>query len=402
MKVLMFGWEFPPIVSGGLGVACHGIVQGLLDEGIDVKLILPFLHKNMPLQEKRLQYINALEQTAHSGNINIELVDALLHPYLTPSQYNACKAQVGFSLYGQDLWAEVERYAKQASFIAQNTDHDIIHVHDWLTVKAGIAAKKISGKPLVFHVHALEQDRSPQHPNAATCAIERQGLEAADLIIAVSEYTKKKIIDAYHIAPEKIVVVYNGHLPVKPLAKDNIERNHDKFIVLFLGRITEQKGSYYFIEAANKILKSRQDIEFIIAGEGDQLPYAIKTCARLGISAHVHFTGFLNRAEVNKFYQLSDVYVMPSVSEPFGIVCLEAIAHGIPVVISKQSGVSEVLTHSLKADYWDTDQLASKILALLDYPSLQKEMLVHAKRELSELTWAAAAKEIIHHFTTLL
>jgi glycogen(starch) synthase len=394
----MFGWEFPPIVSGGLGVACHGIVQGLLDEGIDIKLILPFSHKNMPLQEKTLQYVNALEQTTQSGKINTEFVDALLQPYLTTSQYNTCKAQLSFSLYGHDLWAEVDRYAKNASLIAKNTDHDIIHAHDWLTVKAGIAAKKISGKPLFFHVHALEQDRNPQNPNTATCAIERQGLEEADVIIAVSQYTKNKIIDAHHIAASKIVVVYNGHLPIKPAVKYSTKRNHNKFSVLFLGRITEQKGSYYFIEAANKILKSRQDIEFIIAGEGDQLPFAISRCARLGISSHMHFTGFLNRDDVNKFFELSDVFVMPSVSEPVGIVCLEAIAHGTPVVISKQSGVSEVITHSLKADYWDTDQLASKILALLDYPSLQKEMLVHAKRELEKLTWAAAAKEIIHHY----
>lgn len=402
MKVLMFGWEFPPLVSGGLGIACHGIVQSLLDMQVDMMLVLPILHKNMSIQEKRLQYVQALRQDDLSGNIQIELIDALLQPYLTAENYATYKKKSSSMLYGDDLWSEVQRYARQAAIIAKDYSHDVIHAHEWLTALAGIEAKKISGKPFIFHVHALESDRNSQHPNLATQAIEKLALESADLIMAVSDYTKNRIIQEYHIPAEKIVVVYNGHSGRVDTSFNFPKNPNERYIVLFLGRITEQKGPHYFIKAAEKILSVRQDIDFIIAGEGDQLPYAIETCARLGISSHIHFTGFLDRNDVSKFYQLSDVYVMPSTSEPFGIVCLEAIAHDVPVVISKQSGVSEVLTHSCKVDYWDTDQLAEKIMALLDYPAIKKEMLPHAKRELSTLTWDAAASKILSCYHQLL
>lgn len=405
----MFGWEFPPVVSGGLGVACHGIVQGLLDQHVEVTLVLPFLHPDSHtsthLQEKRLQYRQALKHDGKSGAIHIKLINALLQPYWVPEHYVLHKRKTNLSLYGDDLWSEVHRYAHEAAAIARTAPHDLIHAHDWLTILAGIEAKKISGKPLIFHVHALEQDRCQHAPNKATQAIEQRGLQEADLIIAVSQYTKKRIIHEYDISPEKIAVVYNGHpsttaensVPLSP--NNSLSKNK---IILFLGRMTEQKGPHYFIKAAEKILSYRQDVDFIMAGEGDQLSYAIDTCARLGISSHVHFTGFLERKEIDKLYQLSDVYVMPSVSEPFGIVCLEAIAHGIPVVISKQSGVSEVLTNSLKVDYWDIDQLAEKIMALLDYPALKKEMLPHATRELSGLTWDVAAKEILSYYERII
>ncbi len=395
MKVLMFGWEFPPIVSGGLGVACHGIVQGLMNEFIDVALVLPFSYKNMPLQAKRLQYIETLRHENGCGKIHIELIDALLQPYLSPEYYRYQKKNMNGSLYGNNLWAEVQRYAHEAANVAFSVSHDIIHVHDWLTVLAGIEARKISKKPLIFHVHALEIDRCSQDPNPATQAIEKLGLQSADLIIAVSKYTKNRIIQEYNIPPEKIEVVYNGHLGLPKKRLDLPKKTNGRSVVLFLGRMTEQKGPYYFIKAAEKILSIRNNVDFIMAGDGDQLPYIINECARLGLSSHMHFTGFLERSDVDKFYQSSDIYVMPSVSEPFGIVCLEAIAHGLPVVISRQSGVSEVLTHSLKADYWDIDQISEKIMALLDYPALKKEMLQHAKRELSALTWQATAQKIV-------
>jgi len=391
----MFGWEFPPVVSGGLGVACHAIVQGLLDEGVDIALVLPFSCENRSAQDRRLQYIHALDQGEGRGKLHIELIEGVLQPYSTPDLYDRYKKKTGMFLYGDNLWSEVQRYAHQAAAIANTVPHDCIHAHDWLTILAGIEAKKISGKPLIFHVHALEEDRNWQYANSAIQAIEELGLQTADVIIAVSEYTKTRIIQTHHISPEKIAVVYNGHAgdasksPALPLQKN------ERFMVLFLGRITEQKGPYYFIKAAEKILALRKDIGFIMAGDGDQLPFIIDTCARLGISSHVSFTGFLDRNDVNKLYQLSDVYVMPSVSEPFGLVCLEAIAHGVPVIISKQSGVSEVLTHALTVDYWDVDQLAEKIIALIDYPALKKAMLPHARRELSELTWTKAAQKII-------
>lgn len=395
MKVLMFGWEFPPKISGGLGVACHGIVQSLLAQQIDITLVLPFSQDNMTLQEAHLQYLQALDQPTYYGEIKIELVNALLRPYFNAQQYASHKKNTKARLYGEDLLTEIKRYAEQAALIARKATYDVIHVHDWLTVLAGISAKKISGKPLVFHIHALEQDRSPNQQDNNACAIEKRGLEEADIVIAVSYYTKKRIIQEYQIPAEKIQVVYNGHPGAVLYDINDYSLPKENYKILFLGRVTEQKGPYYFIKAAEKILSLRRDIEFIIAGEGDQLPYVIETCARLGLASHVHFTGFLDQDEVRSFYQISDVYVMPSVSEPFGIVCLEAIANNLPVILSKQSGVAEVLTHALKVDFWDIDQLAENIMALVDYPALQKEMLPHAKRQLSALTWDVAAQKII-------
>lgn len=390
----MFGWEFPPVISGGLGVASHGIVQALLNQQINILLVLPYLHQNISKEEKSIDYIEALNYGETTGKIQIELIDTLLQPYLI--QKNGIK-----QTYGYNLWSEVRQYADHAMRIIHDHSYDIIHAHEWLTILAGIEAKKNSNKTLIFHVHALEHDRNPLYPNMEIQAIEKLGLETADLIIAVSDYTKNNIIEHYHIPAEKIVVVHNGYSEnIKPLSNilPTIKR---QFTVLFLGRVTEQKGAYYFVKAAEKILLLRKDIDFIIAGDGDQLPYIIEEAARLGISSHVHFTGFLDRVDVKKIYQLSDIYVMPSTSEPFGIVCLEAIAQGVPVIISKQSGVSEVLTHSLKIDYWDTDQLAEKIMALLDYPALKQEMLLNAQQELLHLTWEAAAQKITNHYQEL-
>ncbi len=389
----MFGWEFPPMVSGGLGIACHGIVQSLLNQNVDIVLALPFAGKKLS-KKNNLQYVKTLDHSHAIKKIQIELINTLLQPYITNEDYINKRKGHSHAIYGADLWLEVKRYTYQAEKIAAMHSYDVIHAHEWLTVLAGIEAKKKSNKPLIFHVHALESDRNAHHPNPEIQAIEKIGLESADLVIAVSLYTKNRIIQDYHIPAKKIIVIHNGHSEKKSRCKIPSLSANQRFVVLFLGRMTEQKGPHYFIEAARKILSIRQDIEFVMAGEGDQLAYAIETCARIGISSHVHFTGFLDRDEVKKFYESSHVYVMPSVSEPFGIVCLEAIAYGVPVVISKQSGVSEVLTHSLKTDYWDINQLAENIMALLDYPAIRKEMLPHAKRELSTLTWDAAAAKI--------
>lgn len=402
MKVLMFGWEFPPQVSGGLGVACYGIVHSLLAFDIEIHLVLPICNPEALRDEKKIHYISALTTGHQQARVSLDMIDSLLQPYLNPQEYLEHNLLSSAALYGKDLWQEIQRYAQKAGEIAQKNDHDIIHAHEWLTILAGIEAKKMSGKPLIFHVHALESDRNPRHPNAEIQAIETLGVQQADCIMAVSQYTKNKLIQEYGAVAEKIKVIYNGHRCQDRISAyvtpSQAQRRH---AVLFLGRITEQKGPYYFVQAAQKILSQRQDVEFIIAGEGDQLPWIIETCAQLGISAHVHFTGFLNRDEVTQFYEISDVYVMPSVSEPFGIVSLEAVAHGVPLIISKQSGVAEVLTHALTIDYWASDELAEKIMALLDYPALRAEMLPHAQRELAQLTWDAAAIEISKHYQAL-
>lgn len=402
MNILMYGWEFPPHISGGLGVACYGIVQSLLDLQINCTLILPHMGNDIAHTDPRL---NIVQTKSDTGQLAIKSINTLLRPYQTSSSYQSLYKQTNQptqkKIYGEDLWAEIHRYADQASKIATTQAHDIIHAHDWLTIMAGIQAKAISNKPLIFHVHALEVDRSGQDRCQAVFDIEKLGMEQADVVIAVSQFTKNIIIEHYHIPEEKIAVVHNGVFkPIKKLLAE-IPEFKPRTIVLFLGRITHQKGPYYFIEAAQKILAERQDIEFIIAGEGDQLPDMIEKVAAAGISNHVHFTGFLDPEAVQALYHLSDIYVMPSVSEPFGIACLEALSHQLPVIISKQSGVSEVLNHSLKVDYWDVHALAAKIIALVDFPALRQEMLQHNQKELGQLSWARAGEKIVDVYARL-
>ncbi len=369
MKVLMYSWEFPPNISGGLGIACEGIVRGLIDQEVEVDLVLP---------QSSVSDI--------SVKVNgIYYVESSLRPY---------------GPHRASLLAQVLDYAKKAGVAAAQSHHDIIHAHDWLTVLAGIEAKRISHKPLVFHIHALESDRGGDNVNADIVAIEGYGLKEADRVIAVSQYTKDRIVRDYQIAPEKITVVHNG-LSKKQIEETVISQQSTKNMVLFLGRVTYQKGLVYFIKAADKILSKRKDIEFIIAGDGDELGSMIEYSASLGISSHVHFTGFLDRESVEKAYSLSKVYVMPSVSEPFGISCLEALAHHLPVIMSKQSGVSEVVNHAIKIDFWDTDEMAAKMMALIDYPALQLELRKNSLQELSYLSWDASVHKIVNLYNQI-
>lgn len=389
MKVLMFAWEFPPLISGGLGVACHGIVQALLDKQVSVRLVLPCVEKEMSKLEYNDQH--PLLKTYFENQLKVYPLLSDLNPYFISTSEKKNKG-LG-SLYNENLKDNVWQYAQEASQFADG-DYDCIHAHEWLTVLAGVEAKKKSHKPLIFHVHALENDRNPIAPNPDIEWIEKLGLEQADLVIAVSQYTKNKIMNQYHIQDEKIIVVHNGYSPIDLPKLEPSFLHKNRFTILFLGRITEQKGLYYFIQAAKLICDKRKDVDFIVAGVGDQLPYMIELSASLGLSSHLHFVGFVEPNEVHKFYQISDVYVMPSVSEPFGIVCLEAIANGVPIVLSKQSGASEVITHSFKVDYWDVMFMAEKIMALLDYPLIKEEMLKCAKEELSRVTWDVAADKI--------
>lgn len=414
MKILMYGWEFPPHISGGLGVACYGIVHGLVTNNTKVTLVLPRGKWDSASNDVNPFILNSCTLNAFSAaslvlnDLDIRFVDSLLKPYMSAKSYQQEKQRASFYAgiefgenyphlehhYGDDLIAEVIRYAASAGVIAKSVDHDIIHVHDWLTVLAGVEAKKVSHKPLVFHVHALETDRSGDSLNKAIYKIEKYGLEKADKIIAVSQYTKNCIVKNYHIAANKIAVVHNGLFKseLAGVANDEFLKSNT---VLFLGRVTYQKGPFYFIEAAHKILSKRKDIQFVIAGEGDLLYSMIDRVAALRIGQHVHFTGFLERDLVKKIYMLSKVYVMPSVSEPFGISCLEALSHKVPVIISKQSGVAEVLQHAIKVDFWDTNKLAEKIMGLVDYQILGRELLKNSAQELANLSWDNAASAII-------
>ncbi len=404
MRVLMYGWEFPPHISGGLGVACYGITQGLMADHIRILLVLP--HSNEAYLESNeidlfdpSKIVAELADEVQSGAISINYIKSNLRPYVNEETYqrsaltcDSLATQSASACYGADLISEVSRYAVEAGKLAETLEHDIIHAHDWLTILAGVEAKRISHKPLIFHVHATEFDRSGDHINHRIFEIEQYGMMQADRILAVSEYTKHEIVEKYGISPDKISVVYNGLFKINT---SNVPpRKSALKTVLFLGRITHQKGLSYFIEAANKILSKRKDVQFVVVGEGDLLKSSIERVAALQIGSHVHFTGFLDEESVQKMYQLSDVYVMPSVSEPFGISCLEALAQGVPTVLSRRSGASEVLNHVITVDFWDINEIASAIVALIDYPLLREEMLKNSKVELDKLSWRATARAI--------
>ncbi len=405
----MYGWEFPPNFTGGLGIACYGIVHGLLANAVEIALVLPKYPEQADYHVDCFSFNGALEfLSIDRSSFSITNIHSLLRPYIDQQQYEAqlaltlATARQNLENYGYDLVAEVKRYAAIAGKQAALVNHDVIHAHDWLTILAGITARHISGKPLIFHIHALETDRSGEHLNQDIYNIERYGLHAADHVIAVSQYTKNNIVERYSVSPEKITVVHNGlfrHQPIAPLRYALPQ--HDLKMVLFLGRLTYQKGAFYFIEAAKQILAQRRDIQFVIAGEGDLLSSAIEQVATLKLGTHIHFTHFLDRDAVSRIYDLSDVYVMPSVSEPFGIACLEALEHHVPVIISKQSGVAEVLDNMMTVDFWDTQVLAKQIMALIDQPELRAALLNNIDEKLDQLTWVRLTKKIVGVYHSL-
>jgi glycosyltransferase involved in cell wall biosynthesis len=278
-----------------------------------------------------------------------------------------------------------------ATELAKDESFDLVHAHDWMTYPAGIAVARMSGKPLVVHVHSTEFDRSGEHVNQMIYDIERAGMERADRIVAVSYFTRNIIISRYGINGDKVEVAYNGVERLGSWTSGDTEITRDEKIVLFLGRITMQKGPEYFLQAAKKVLEIMDNVKFVMAGSGDLMPQSIEMAASLGIGHKVLFTGFLRGEDVQKIYKLADLYVMPSVSEPFGIAPLEALDHDVPVIISKQSGVSEVLKHALKVDFWDVNEMANKIIAVLKYPPLQMTLRNHGYFEVRRLRWKDTA-----------
>ena len=417
MKVLMFGWEFPPHISGGLGTACYGLSQGLLNQDVEVIFVIPRMFGDEPM--KGIQLLNASDVVIDvNKNTYRELwekltiigVHSILRPYLSPEEFtrlssfekfqsdefndSVFKAKYQFSgKYGIDLFKEVARYAVVAAKIASTYEFDVIHSHDWLAFPAGIAAREVSGKPFIAHIHATEFDRSGENINQQVYDLEREGMHAADKVIAVSNLTRSIIIDRYGIPPEKVLTVYNGVMPLQSQSEGERKQFKEK-LVTFLGRITFQKGPDYFVEAASKVLQKDKNVRFAMAGTGDMMNKMIKRVAQLRIASKFHFTGFLNPAEVDKIFALSDVYVMPSVSEPFGISPLEAMRSNVPVIISRQSGVAEVLHHAIKVDFWDIDAIADSIYALLHYEALPRMFIKYGKSEVENLKWDDAAKKV--------
>ena len=419
MRVLMFGWEFPPHISGGLGTASYGLTKGMatLDD-LEVIFVVPKAWGDEDQTMVRLVGANqvpvAFKQVYYKGfrrPLEKIEVSSKIVPYTDPedfwkmvtsevSGYNLfiqinSRGMVDFSgRYDNYLMDEINKYAIVASVIAEENEFDIIHAHDWLAYPAGIAAMEVSGKPLVIHVHATDFDRSGDNVNPDVYHIEKRGMDAASKIITVSNLTRDIVINKYHIDPDKVETVYNAVEPVEISENLIIKKGFDEKVVTFLGRITLQKGPEYFIEAAYKVLQVMDNVRFVMAGSGDMMERMMRRAASLKITDRFHFTGFLKGAYVFSMLDMSDVYIMPSVSEPFGISPLEAMQSNVPVIISKQSGVAEILTHAVKTDFWDIDAMADAIYGILNYPALAKMIIRNGKDEVIRLKWDNSARHV--------
>lgn len=411
----MLGWEFPPFISGGLGTACYGLTKAMAQLGMEITFVLPRMVDSKYATHVKLLSPGSARSAASFKlgalkNIKFRAINSALQPYSTPDTYQQrieealLQKKHGGSVgaagelmasmdYSGDMYAEVHRYAAIAAELAEDEQFDIVHAHDWMTYPAGIAVAAVSGRPLIVHVHSTEFDRSGENVNQVIYDIERKGMHTADKVIAVSYFTRNIIISRYGVSGEKVEVVHNG---VECNSNSNWALsetgiNKGEKIVLFLGRITMQKGPEYFLGAAKKVLEVMDDVKFVMVGSGDMMHRAIEMAAELGIGSKVLFTGFLHGEDVQKIYKMADLFVMPSVSEPFGIVPLEALDNDVPVIISKQSGVSEVLTHALKVDFWDIDEIANKIIAVLKYPPLKITLQNHGNFEVRRLRWKESA-----------
>lgn len=418
----MFGWEFPPHIAGGLGTACYGMTRGLARNGVEVIFVMPRAYGDEDQRFARVVNASDVETIGTRDHefseellekVSFIHIDSNMLPYISPEEYAAYhdefvrsgrthewtdvwRQRYTFSgKYGANLMEEVARYAMVAAQVAKDLEgqFDVIHAHDWLTYFAGIAAKRVSGKPLVVHMHATEFDRSGENINRRVYAIEKAGMQAADRVIAVSELTRRIVIGKYGILADKVVTVHNA-VRFGESEEAVPERAVKDKVVTFLGRITYQKGPDYFVEAAAKVLQRVPDVRFVMAGSGDLMNHVVRRVAQLGIADRFHFTGFLKGGEVQRMFRLSDVYVMPSVSEPFGISPLEAMRSGVPVIISRQSGVAEVLDYAIKVNYWDVDALADAIYGLLTYPALGRMFASKGLEEVTGLKWTNAAAKI--------
>ncbi|HVS17535.1 MAG TPA: glycosyltransferase family 4 protein [Planctomycetota bacterium] len=385
MRILMLGWEYPPHVTGGLAVACQGLVRGLSARGVEVTFVAP----------------QAAAARRDDGGARVLGRSGAVSAYARPAEVRRPSHLDLGGAYEGDLFEAVERYRERALAVAAGERFDLVHAHDWTSWPAGLAVARAHGVPLVAHVHSLESDRSPRALDARIVELEGRALRAAARVVCVSAYTAAAVERRHGVPRARLAVVHNaverGAPPPPPRTPDPRTP-----LVLFLGRVTDQKGPEIFLEAAARVLAVQPDVRFALCGAGDRLAGAIERAAELGIARRVRFTGFLERAEVERMYQQADVFVLPSVSEPFGIAPLEAVARGVPVIVSRQSGVSEVLSGALKVDSWDVEGLADRILAVLRRPALRQSLAARAARDLEQLTWEGRGERLARVFEELL
>lgn len=442
MKVLMLGWEYPPHISGGLGTACQGLTQALSEQGVQITFVVPRLYGGESSTHMRLVGLHPTGSAKASDAVHLAdarqtqmltiAIPAALKPYLSPNSYLEVVSELRahtqnqadlnnppvaqpygltntnrINPYAGDLFAEVIRYSENVLQVVAHESFDLVHAHDWMTFQAGIVAARALRVPLIVHVHSLEYDRSGHNVNPHIHAIEHAGLWQADRVIAVSSYTRRIIREQHEIPLDKVVVVHNGlTFSSEPDGTaeraGRLDKSTTEKTVLFLGRITFQKGPDYFVEAATRVLRYMPEVTFVMAGSGDMLPQVQRRVRELGLEARFEFPGFLQGSDVARMFRKADLYVMPSVSEPFGISPLEAMVHGTPVIISKQSGVAEVLRHALKVDFWDVEELANLMLAALKYPELRSDMVAMGQNEVRRIQWSDAAAKVIQIYRDLL
>jgi glycosyltransferase involved in cell wall biosynthesis len=386
--------------NGGLGVACHGLTEELIEQGVDVIFVLP-------REQPTLGSQTFIFAHSHVSPKRTYTVSSQLIPYSSTESLIELILPNGSRIkLSRKIIDEVHRYAEAVAYIAHQESFDLIHAHDWTAYLAGMAAKQVSGKPLILHVHATAFDQAGGNSvDPEVYAIESNAFNIADSVVAISNYTRDIIVQKYHIDPEKVTVVHNGIKPLDPpqLAPVLAElKAQGKKIVFYNGRITIQKGVDYFVRAARRVVDIDPSIVFVISGWGDMEEQIMHLVGSLGLSANVIFAGALWDEERDRMYQSADLLVMPSVSEPFGLVPLEAIQHGTPALISKQSGVAEVLTHVLKVDFWDIDEMANKIIAALRYKTMHTQLVHEGRRELLRLTWKTAAEKVVALYQKLL
>ncbi len=431
IQVLMLGWEFPPVISGGLGIACYGLGKHL-SKLVDLTLILPKTDPKFLMEKTNILGLNnidldnlispkmvektiptatlrSIEQTIEidpyyfEKNILKEVHTSVVTERIrlgkiidNESESNLFEKE---ELYGEGLINRVIMYSKYVQELAEDLEFDIIHAHDWMTYLAGLDIKKRTGKPLVLHVHSLDYDRAGADSRGWVFDLERHALHQADLVIPVSHYTGNILSNHYGLKQDKLLPVHNGIEPLKAFKR---KKKFPEKMVLFLGRITGQKGPEYFLNIANKVYKDYKEVRFVVAGNGDKLKFMIEDGAFKQLGHRIHFTGFITRDKVHELLAMTDVYCMPSISEPFGLTALEAAQFNVPVVLSERSGVAEVLTSALSADFWDVDKMADHIVSLLKDDKLHQQKVTEAQTELADLNWGNAAAKVFKAYQKIL
>lgn len=421
MKVLMLGWEYPPEISGGLGVACHGLTLGLSQQNVAVDFVLPRVKgskswKKVTLREaEEIEWKKVLTQEREWWeDVKVLEIGSYLMPYLDEIQFERktviekkektvakeklepLKKKLNGG-YGHDLFTEVAKYAIIIGEEAAKSKADVIHAHDWMTFQAGVMAKAASGKPLVVHCHSTEFDRSGAHVNQHIYDIERKGFEEADAVVTVSHQTRATIHDHYSIPLAKIHVVHNGFFPVE--ARRASVKGH--FTVGFLGRVVNQKGPEHFVDIARELFRLDGSYRFVMAGDGPMLNAVKEKVHKLNLGSYFSFPGFLDQKQLPAFFGGLDMFLMPSNSDPFGIVALEAVSAGVPVVLSNKAGVSEVLTHAHTSDPWDTFSNKNVIHHLRTNSDVLKAYIKDLEKDLKKTSWEKMGKEVADIYSKL-